>query len=259
MWKVILGILVPFVGTTLGAMCVCLLRKGLGDKTSKALNGFAAGVMVAASIWSLIMPAIDASFKMGRFAFFPAALGFMIGILFLLMLDKLEPHLVTNNNCKEVNKSKIKRTTKLVLAVTIHNIPEGMAVGALFAACLSENMHIAFMTSLTLALGIAIQNIPEGAIISMPLHSEGKSKAKSFFIGVLSGVVEPIAALITLSISHIIETLLPYVLSFAAGTMIYVVVEELIPEFKEGNHSKVGVISFALGFVVMMILDVMLG
>ena len=246
--KIIQGILIPFLGTSLGAACVLFMKKDLNIKIQKILTGFAAGVMVAASIWSLIIPSIEQSENMGKFAFLPAFIGFWLGILFLLLLDEIIPHLHVSSNETEGPKVKIKRTTMLVLAVTLHNIPEGMAVGVVFAGVLSGKSGITEMGALALSIGIAIQNFPEGAIVSMPLKAEG-----------LSGAVEPRAAVITILAASFIIPALPYLLSFAAGAMMYVVVEELVPEMAEGKHSNWGTIFFALGFTVMMTLDVALG
>lgn len=257
--KIIQGILIPFLGTSLGAACVLFMKKDLNIKIQKILTGFAAGVMVAASIWSLIIPSIEQSENMGKFAFLPAFIGFWLGILFLLLLDETIPHLHVSSNETEGPKVKIKRTTMLVLAVTLHNIPEGMAVGVVFAGVLSGKSGITEMGALALSIGIAIQNFPEGAIISMPLQSHGLSKGKAFLYGAMSGIVEPIAAVITIFLTGIAVPLLPYLLSFAAGAMIYVVVEELIPESQAGEHSNIGTIGVAAGFVLMMILDVALG
>lgn len=257
--EVFKGIMIPFLGTTLGAACVFFMKKTLNTMVQKALTGFAAGVMVAASIWSLLIPALEQSKHMGKWSFVPAVVGFWVGILFLLLLDHVIPHLHMNSNEKEGPKNKLRKTTMLVLAVTLHNIPEGMAVGVVYAAYASGDSTISAMAALTLAIGIAIQNFPEGAIISMPLRSEGVSKAKSFSLGVLSGVVEPVGALLTVMAAGLVTVLLPYLLSFASGAMLYVVVEELIPEMSEGKHSNVGTILFALGFTVMMTLDVALG
>ena len=244
------GILIPFVGTTLGAACVFFMRKTLSKLLQRALAGFAAGIMVAASIWSLLIPAIKQSENMGALSFVPAVAGFWIGILFLLALDHLIP---------QGPKSKLGRTTMMVLAVTLHNIPEGMAVGVMYAGFLAENAQITATSALALSLGIAIQNFPEGAIISMPLRAEGESKRKAFLGGVLSGVVEPIGAVMTILVAQLVIPALPYLLSFAAGAMLYVVVEELIPEMSQGQHSNIGTLFFALGFSLMMILDVALG
>lgn len=258
-WEIFRGLMIPFLGTSLGAACVLFMTKGLNIKVSKALTGFAAGVMVAASIWSLLIPAIEQSEGMGKLSFFPAAVGFWCGVLFLLILDRTIPHLHMNSEEAEGPHVELKKTTMLVLAVTLHNIPEGMAVGVVFAGLITGNADISSMGALALALGIAIQNFPEGAIISMPLKAEGVSKGKAFLYGVLSGVVEPIAAFLTILAAEFIVPALPYLLSFAAGAMIYVVVEELIPEMSEGKHSNVGTLMFSLGFTLMMILDVALG
>ena len=254
-----LGILIPFLGTTLGAACVLSMKKSLGNLVQRALVGFAAGVMVAASIWSLLIPAIEQSAPMGRMAFFPAFVGFWIGVLFLLALDHLIPHLHVGSEQAEGPKTKLGRTTMMVLAVTLHNIPEGMAVGVMYAGFLAGSEQITAASALVLSLGIAIQNIPEGAIISMPLRAEGQSKGKAFAGGVLSGIVEPIGAVLTILAAQLIIPALPYLLSFAAGAMLYVVVEELIPEMSQGRHSNVGTVLFAVGFSVMMVLDVALG
>ena len=253
------GLAIPFLGTSLGAACVFFMKKNLGMTVQRALTGFAAGVMVAASVWSLLIPALDQSESLGKFSFIPAAVGFWIGIIFLLVLDNVIPHLHRFAAKPEGPKSKLQRTTMLVLAVTLHNIPEGMAVGVVYAGYLAGNVGISAMGALALSLGIAIQNFPEGAIISMPLRSEGMGKFKSFWLGVLSGIVEPIGAVLTILASDLIVPALPYFLSFAAGAMIYVVVEELIPEMSQGEHSNIGTIFFAVGFSIMMILDVALG
>lgn len=257
--EVLQGILIPFLGTSLGASCVLFMKGELNVKVQKALTGFAAGVMVAASIWSLIIPAIEQSSHMGKFSFLPAFIGFWIGILFLLLLDETIPHLHMNSVQAEGPKVKLKKTTMLVLAVTLHNIPEGMAVGVVFAGMLSGQSGIGYTAAIALAIGIAIQNFPEGAIISMPLKSEGESKGKACWLGILSGAVEPVAAAITIVAADIIVPALPYLLSFAAGAMMYVVIEELIPEMSQGKHSNIGTILFAFGFTVMMMLDVALG
>ncbi len=253
------GILIPFAGTSLGSACVFVMKNNMNRIVQKALTGFAAGVMVAASIWSLLIPAMNQSADLGKLAFLPAAVGFWLGVLFLLLLDHVIPHLHMGAEAAEGPHTELKRTTMLVLAVTLHNIPEGMAVGVVYAGYLMGNGDITAMGALALALGIAIQNLPEGAIISMPLRSEGMNKGKAFICGVLSGVVEPIGALLTVAAAGIIVPVLPYLLSFAAGAMIYVVVEELIPEMSEGTHSNVGTLLFAVGFTVMMMLDVALG
>ena len=253
------GILIPFLGTSLGAACVFFMKKNMGISIQRALTGFAGGVMVAASVWSLLIPALEQSEAMGTWSFLPAAVGFWIGIGFLLLLDHLIPHLHRNAQEAEGPKTKLQRTTMLVLAVTLHNIPEGMAVGVVYAGYVTGNAGISLMGALALSVGIAIQNFPEGAIISMPLRSEGMGKSKAFLYGVLSGVVEPIGAILTILAADLIVPALPYFLSFAAGAMIYVVVEELIPEMSQGKHSDVGTIFFSVGFTVMMILDVALG
>ena len=254
-----LGIMIPFLGTTLGAACVFFMKRSLGNLVQRALAGFAAGVMVAASIWSLLIPAIEQSEGVGKLSFLPAFIGFWVGVLFLLLLDRLIPHLHVGSNQTEGLKSRLGRTTMMVLAVTLHNIPEGMAVGVMYAGFLAENAQITAASALVLSLGIAIQNFPEGAIISMPLRAEGESKGRAFFGGVLSGVVEPIGAVLTILAAQLVISVLPYFLSFAAGAMLYVVVEELIPEMSQGKHSNIGTIFFAAGFSVMMVLDVALG
>jgi len=250
------GLLLPFLGTTLGAACVFFMKGQMKPLVQKMLLGFASGVMVAASVWSLLIPAMDMSEEMGKYAFIPAAAGFLLGILFLLGMDRAVPHLHMGAECAEGPKCSLKKTTMLVLAVTLHNIPEGMAV---FAGMLSQNTEITVAGAFALSVGIAIQNFPEGAIISMPLKSEGTGKGKAFLYGMLSGAVEPVAAVITILLAGFITPVLPYLLSFAAGAMLYVVVEELIPEASEGEHSNIGTIGFAAGFVLMMILDVALG
>ena len=259
MKTVVLGLLIPFIGTAAGAACVFFLRKDLKQSVQRALSGFAAGVMVAASVWSLIVPAIEQSAAMEQWAFLPAFIGFWLGILFLLLLDHIIPHLHRSVNQAEGPKSRLNRTAMMVLAVTLHNIPEGMAVGVVYAGLLSGSSNITAGGALALALGIAIQNFPEGAIISMPLYAEGKSKPKSFGLGVISGAVEPVFGALTVLIAGLVVPAMPYLLSFAAGAMLYVVVEELIPEMSTGKHSNIGVIAFALGFSVMMALDVALG
>lgn len=257
--EVIEGILIPFLGTALGASCVFFMKNMLKVSLQRILNGFAAGVMVAASIWSLLLAAMEQASGMGRWAFVPAAIGFWIGILFLMALEREVNRLYQKRNESKVSRTAVKGTTMMVLAVTLHNIPEGMAVGAVFAGCLSGNSEISMAEALTLSIGIAIQNFPEGAIISMPLKADGVGKRKAFLCGVISGVVEPAAALLTVLASGLIVPVLPYLLSFAAGAMIYVVVEELIPEMSEGKHSNIGTLLFAAGFTVMMALDVALG
>ncbi len=258
-FEVIQGVLLPFLGTTLGAACVLFMRGKLNQGVQRALTGFAAGVMVAASVWSLLIPAMEQAEGMGTWAFVPAVVGFWLGILFLLALDRVIPHLHQGSDEPEGPKVAWKRTTMLVLAVTLHNIPEGMAVGAVLAGWMEGSKTITIAGALTLALGIAIQNFPEGAIISMPLRSEGVGKGRAFLWGTLSGVVEPVAALLTIWAAHLIVPALPYLLSFAAGAMVYVVVEELIPEMSQGRHSNLGTLFFALGFTLMLTLDVTLG
>ena len=257
--EAVYGVLIPFLGTSLGAACVFFLKKSLGDLVQRALTGFAAGVMVAASIWSLLIPAIEQSENMGKLSFLPAFIGFWVGVLFLLGLDHAIPHLHRNAQQTEGPKSQLRRTTMMVLAVTLHNIPEGMAVGVVYAGYLAGDAQITSAGALALSLGIAIQNFPEGAIISLPLRAEGMGQSKAFAGGVLSGVVEPVGAVVTIWAAQAVLPALPYLLSFAAGAMLYVVVEELIPEMSQGQHSNVGTLCFALGFSVMMALDVALG
>ena len=254
-----LGIMIPFLGTVAGAACVFFMKGQIRPLVQKMLLGFASGVMVAASVWSLLMPSMDMAADMGKFAFVPAAVGFLLGIAFLLAMDHLVPHLHMDCEEPEGLKSSWKKTTMLVLAVTLHNIPEGMAVGVVFAGMLQGEELITLTGAFALSLGIAIQNFPEGAIISLPLKSEGFGSGKAFLYGAASGIVEPIGAALTVLLAAYITPVLPYLLSFAAGAMIYVVVEELIPESAEGEHSNIGTIGFAAGFVLMMILDVALG
>ncbi len=256
--ETILGILIPFAGTALGAAMVFILKKEISESLQKILTGFAAGVMVAASFWSLLQPALESSEHLGTLAFLPAAVGFLVGVGFLLLLDEMTPHMHFNHQ-DEGPKTGLKRTTKLILAVTLHNIPEGMAVGVVYAGFRSGNAGITSAGALALALGIAIQNFPEGAIVSMPLRAEGMDKGRTFLYGALSGIVEPIAAAVTILAASAVVPAMPYLLAFAAGAMMYVVVEELIPEMSEGKHSNWGTIAFSLGFVLMMILDVTLG
>lgn len=254
-----IGLLIPFLGTSLGSAMVFLMKNKMNRKVEKILLGFASGVMIAASVWSLLIPSINMTEEQGKVAWIPAAVGFMLGIIFLLVLDSLIPHLHLDSEKPEGLKAKLKKTTMMVFAVTLHNIPEGMAVGVAFAGALAENAGITISAAIALAIGIAIQNFPEGAIISMPLKSEGMSKTKAFVYGTLSGAVEPVAAFITILLTSLVVQILPYLLSFAAGAMIYVVVEELIPESQSGEHSNIGTIGVAIGFVLMMILDVALG
>ncbi|MDD7208868.1 MAG: ZIP family metal transporter [Lachnospiraceae bacterium] len=258
-YEVIRGIFIPFLGTGLGAACVFFMKHSMGELLQKVLTGFAAGVMIAASVWSLLIPSIEQASSMGIWSFIPAVAGLWMGVLFLLLLDHIIPHLHMGSQEAEGPKTKLQKTTMLVLAVTLHNIPEGMAVGVVYAGYLSGKADITIMGALALSLGIAIQNFPEGAIISMPLKAEGMKKGKAFGYGVLSGLAEPVGALLTILAASVIVPALPYLLSFAAGAMVYVVVEELIPEMSQGKHSNLGTIFFALGFSVMMILDVALG
>lgn len=257
--QIFLGLAIPFLGTTLGAAMVFLMKKEMNKKVEKILLGFASGVMIAASVWSLLIPSIEMAEKQGKVAWIPAAIGFLLGIVFLLVLDSVVPHMHLESEKPEGKKSKLKKTTMMVFAVTLHNIPEGMAVGVTFAGALAQNAGITMAGAFALAVGIAIQNFPEGAIISMPLKSEGVSKPRAFLYGTLSGIVEPIGAIITILLTNAVVPILPYLLSFAAGAMIYVVVEELIPESQAGEHSNIGTIGVAIGFTIMMILDVALG
>lgn len=259
MLDILKGIMIPFAGTALGAACVFFMKKSLNIKLERALTGFAAGVMVAASVWSLLIPSMNHAEYMGRLSFVPAVTGFLLGIFFLLLLDRIIPHLHLNSEQAEGPKSSLGKNTMMVLAVALHNLPEGMAVGVVYAGYAAGNMSVSLMGALVLSIGIAIQNFPEGAIISMPLRAAGMKKSKAFLYGVISGAVEPIGALLTILLSGIITPALPYFLSFAAGAMIYVVVEELIPEMSAGEHSNIGTVMFALGFAVMMTLDVVLG
>ena len=256
---VILGILLPFAGTTLGAAMVFFMRKEMNEKLQKGLLGFASGVMIAASVWSLLIPAIEMAEEGGQIAWIPAAAGVLLGIGFLLLLDTVTPHQHFQESEPEGIQASLRKTTMLMLAVTLHNIPEGMAVGVTIAGVLSDNVLITMTGAFVLSAGIAIQNFPEGAIISMPLRAQGITKLRAFVYGTLSGIVEPIAAFLTIWLTGLVVPLLPYFLSFAAGAMIYVVVEELIPEAQNGKHTNVGTIGVAAGFTLMMILDVALG
>ena len=256
--NILTGILIPFIGTTAGAACVFFLKDQLRPVVQKTLLGFASGVMVAASVWSLLIPAMNMSEGMGRLAFVPSAVGFLIGIARLLTMDKLIPHLHLNSEKPEGTKSSLQKTTMLVLAVTLHNIPEGMAVGVAFAGMMAKSQSITLAGAMALSLGIAIQNFPEGAVISLPLK-EAAGQKKAFIYGMLSGIVEPIGAGLMLLLAEKLEPFMPYFLSFAAGAMLYVVVEELVPEASEGEHSNIGTIGFAIGFALMMVLDVALG
>ena len=257
--NLVTGLAIPFLGTTLGSAMVFLMKNKMNSKVEKLLLGFASGVMIAASIWSLIIPSMDMASEQGKVAWIPAAVGFILGIAFLLVLDSVIPHLHLNNDKTEGIKAKLKKTTMMVFAVTLHNIPEGMAVGVTFAGALIGNTGITMAGAFALAIGIAIQNFPEGAIVSMPLRSTGVSRLKSFMYGTLSGIVEPIGGLITILLARYIISVMPYLLSFAAGAMMYVVVEELIPEMSQGEHSHLGVLFFSVGFTLMMVLDVALG
>lgn len=253
------GLLLPFLGTMLGSACVFFMKKEMNQNIQRIFTGFAGGVMVAASIWSLLIPAMEQAENMGKFSFIPAVVGFWAGVLFLLLLDHIIPHLHLDSDMAEGPKSSLSKSAKLVLAVTLHNIPEGMAVGVVYAAILAGNTDISLTGAIALSLGIAIQNFPEGAIISMPLHSRGEGKIKAFVNGALSSIVEPIGAVITILAAGFVTPILPYLLSFAAGAMIYVVVEELVPEMSAGKHSNIGTLCFALGFTLMLALDVALG
>ncbi len=256
---VIQGLLLPFAGTSLGAACVFFMKKGLDRRVQRILTGFAAGVMVAASVWSLLIPAIEQEEEtLGRLAFVPAVLGFCTGMLFLLLLDILTPHIHPDATA-EGPESRLRKTTRMVLAVVLHNIPEGMAVGVVYAGLLTGQADITITGALALSAGIAIQNFPEGAIVSMPMHATGISKGRACVQGILSGLVEPVAAVVTILLSSRIVPLLPYLLSFAAGAMIYVVIDELVPEMSQGKHSNLAAFSFMLGFSLMMALDVALG
>ena len=253
------GILIPFLGTSLGAACVFFMKHDMSERLSRILTGFAAGVMVAASIWSLLIPAMDQSEEMGKFAFIPAAAGFWGGILFLLLLDHIIPHLHRYSVSAEGPKSRLQRTTMMVLAVTLHNIPEGMAVGVVYAGYLAGNAKITVAAAMALSIGIAIQNFPEGAAISLPLRQEGLSAGRAFLYGSASGVVEPVFGILVVLVAGTIQPLMPWLLSFAAGAMMYVVVEELIPEAHLGEHSNTGTLGVMAGFLLMMVLDVALG
>jgi ZIP family zinc transporter len=257
--RTLIGILLPFVGTTLGAGTVFFIKNSMGKKLQKALLGFASGVMIAASVWSLLIPAIEMMEETGGNAWLPAVLGFLFGIGFLLLLDTVIPHLHLNEAKPEGRPSKLGKSFMLVLAVTLHNIPEGMAVGVVFAGMLDGSTVITSAGALVLAVGIAVQNFPEGAIISAPLVSNGLSRRHAFLYGVLSGVVEPMGAVVTILLTAVVTSILPYILAFAAGAMIYVVIEELIPESQAGEHSNIGTIGAALGFALMMTLDIALG
>ena len=253
------GLMIPFLGTTLGAGMVFFMKGSMNQKLEKMLLGFAAGVMIAASVWLLLIPSIEMTEQAGGIAWIPACVGFLLGMIFLLLLDSVIPHLHLDSDKPEGPKTKLGKSAMLVLAVTLHNIPEGMAVGVVFAGFLMGSGNITLTGALALAIGIAIQNFPEGAIISLPLRSEGTGKGKAFLYGALSGIVEPIAAIITIAAASVVIPILPYLLSFAAGAMIYVVIEELLPEASTGSHSNIATIWFSVGFLLMMILDVALG
>lgn len=252
-------IFIPFVGTALGAGCVFFVKGKLNIQLQRIFTGFAAGVMVAASVWSLLLPALENAEHMGKWAFIPTTLGFWLGVIFLAAMDKAVPHLHVNSDAVEGPKSKLRRTTMMILALVLHNIPEGMAVGVLYAGAMMQDTEITITAAFILSFGIAIQNFPEGAIISIPLHGEGVKKSRAFTYGMLSGLVEPVAAIVTIMVAEFVVPALPYMLGFAGGAMIYVVVEELIPEMSEGEHSHLGTFMFMIGFTVMMIMDVVLG
>lgn len=254
-----IGILIPFVGTTLGSAMVFFMGREMNEKLQKALSGFASGVMIAASVWSLLIPAIEMAEESGSAAWLPGGTGFLLGMGFLLLLDTLMPHMHSGESVPEGIKTNLKKSTMLVLAVTLHNIPEGMAVGVTFAGVMAGNKTMSLAGAFALSVGIAVQNFPEGAIISMPLRGEGGSKSKSFVYGIFSGIVEPIAAVITILLTGLVVPILPYLLAFAAGAMIYVVVEELIPQTQAGKHTNIGTVGVAVGFTLMMVLDVALG
>lgn len=256
---ILIALLIPFAGTILGSAFVFFMKKQMPERLQKTLLGFASGVMIAASMWSLIIPAMEMSADMGKLRVIPATVGFLTGIFFLLAIDYLTPHLHFGNAEPEGPKSKLSRTAMLSLAVTIHNLPEGMAVGVVIAGALQDGLGVTAAAAMAMSLGIAIQNIPEGAIISMPMRAEGNSRLKSFIIGSLSGAIEPIGGLLVVLLASIMTPVLPYMLSFAAGAMIYVVIEELIPEASEGEHSNLSTLGFAFGFVLMMVMDVTLG
>ena len=256
--SVFIGVFIPFLGTLLGSSCVFFMKDKMDDRVQKSLLGFAGGVMVAASVWSLLIPAMDMSSSMGKLSFIPAAVGFLLGMGFLLLLDETVPHMHLDEKV-EGKPASISKSSMLFLAVTLHNIPEGMAVGVVFASLMSGHAEISIASAVALSIGIAIQNFPEGAIISMPLKTQGLTKLKAFSYGTFSGIVEPIASIITILLAKFLTPFIPYLLAFAAGAMVYVVIEELIPEASIGKHSNLATIGFALGFVLMMILDVALG
>ena len=255
----VIGLLIPLLGTMLGSAFVFLMKDEMSARVQKSLLGFASGVMVAASVWSLLIPAIEMEADSGKLSVVPAAIGFLLGMGFLLLLDELTPHLHVGSDTPEGPRSRLSRTVMLVLAVTIHNLPEGMAVGVVFAGAEQGAAGLSLASAVAVSLGIAIQNVPEGAIISMPMRAEGNSKWRSFMIGSLSGAVEPVGAIAVLLLASLLMPIMPYMLAFAAGAMFYVVVEELIPEASEGEHSNLSTIGFAIGFVLMMVLDVVMG
>lgn len=257
--KVLICIALPLLGTLLGAATVFFLKGAMSDRLQKALLGFAAGVMIAASVWSLLIPAIEMEESSGGIAWLPAVVGFLLGIGFLLLLDTVIPHLHLNSDCPEGKPCGLGKSFMLVLAVTLHNIPEGMAVGVVLAGWLTGGTEVSLGAALALSLGIAIQNFPEGAIISLPLAANGEGRTKAFVLGTLSGIVEPIGGALTIVAASFVVPVLPYLLAFAAGAMLYVVVEELIPEMSAGHHSNIGVIAFSVGFTLMMALDTVLG
>lgn len=252
---ILTGLFIPFAGTTLGALCVLFMREGFQKGTTKVLSGFAAGVMIAASVWSLLIPALEQAENMGKYRVVPVVVGFVLGMVFLLFLDNVTPHIHLDETV-EGPPSGLSKSFMMILAITIHNIPEGMAVGVLYASLLAENTSVSQTAALALSVGIAIQNFPEGAIVSMPLHDAGMSKGKACIWGILSGAVEPAAGILTVFLARTIVPVMPYLLSFAAGAMIYVVIEELVPEMSEGEHSNKGTIAFMVGFCLMMVLDV---
>ena len=258
-FSVIIGLLIPLLGTMLGSAFVFFMKDEMSARVQKSLLGFASGVMVAASVWSLLIPAMEMGADNGKWSVVPAAVGFLLGIGFLLALDELTPHLHVGSDTPEGPRSRLSRTAMLALAVTIHNLPEGMAVGVVFAGAEQGASGLSVASAVAVSLGIAIQNVPEGAIISMPMRAEGNSRWRSFLIGSLSGAVEPIGALAVLLLASLLMPAMPYMLAFAAGAMFYVVVEELIPEASSGQHSNLSTIGFAFGFVLMMVLDVVMG
>lgn len=255
----VIGLLIPLLGTMLGAAFVFLMKNEMSPRFQKSLLGFASGVMVAAAVWSLLIPAMEMEEAKGAWSVLPAAAGFLLGIGFLLVVDELTPHLHIGSDKPEGPRSHLSRTAMLALAVTIHNLPEGMAVGVVFAGAEANTSGLSLASALAVSIGIAIQNVPEGAIISMPMRAAGNSKWRSFFIGSMSGAVEPLGGLIVVLLVSMMTPVLPYMLAFAAGSMFYVVVEELIPEASEGEHSNLSTIGFAIGFVLMMVLDVVMG